>query len=142
MTRGLDKLVRLHRWKLEEQRKRLVELELLVQEFRNQIAALDDEVRHEGAIAASDHEAARVLPTYLEAVAMRREKLAASIFEVEREMNEVNETVLESFQELKKYEVVQNGRDQRAVKAMRRKDLQETDAQGVASFNRRIRSSG
>lgn len=142
MSKGLEKLIRLHRWKLEEQRKRLVELELLIQEFRNQIAALDDEARREADIAASDNDAARVLPAYMERVRSRRSKLETSIFDLQREIDEVNETVLESYRELKKYEIAQSGRDRRAALARRRQDTKETDAMGISGFNRQARSSG
>jgi flagellar protein FliJ len=134
--KGLDGLIRLHRWKLDEQRRTLAGLETLAEDFRRQIAALDDSLRREREVARIAPDSAQTYAAYLAASRARRERLARSLAEVERQMLEVHESVRHAFQDLKRYELAQEAEDRRTAEVARRMEQSRTDEVGLNLYRR------
>lgn len=114
--KGLPNLIRLHRWRLDEKRRRLTDLERLAAELRERRARLAAELRAEQEAARSSIEGQFIYGSYARAVIERREKLAQSIASAEEEVAEAAAQVTEAFQELKRFELAQAQRE-RAVRA-------------------------
>jgi len=115
-VKGLPNLIRLHRWRLDEKRRRLTDLERLAAELRERRARLAAELRAEQEAARSSIEGQFIYGSYARAVIERREKLAQSIASAEEEVAEAAAQVTEAFQELKRFELAQAQRE-RAVRA-------------------------
>src|SRR3546814_18581473 len=64
---AIEQLIRLHRWKLDEKRRRGADLERLVDRFRRDIEQLKADLRQEPAAAADSIELQRYLPGYARA---------------------------------------------------------------------------
>ncbi len=134
--KGLDGLIRLHRWKLDEQRRTLAGFELLADDFRRQIAGIDDAVRREADVARASHEAAQTYAAFLTASRGRRERLMRSLAEAERQIVDAHEAVTRAFQDLKRYELARQAADRRATEAIRRSDQMRTDEVALNLYRR------
>ncbi len=108
----LDNLIRVRTWQLNESRRRVTELELSVESTRARIQSLERSIEVEGRLAdeagvGSDFAAWAV------AAGDRREKLNATLDTLDEELRQARDAVAEAFQELKKFELVQDARRQR-----------------------------
>ncbi len=135
--KGLDNLIRLHRWQLDEKRRHLVELERLTQHLAAQIRGLEAEIRNEQQVAGSSTEAAMTYGDYVQAVIGRREKLDASLAELQSQRVVAKEEVAEAYRELKKYELVKARNQRLANKRRQRQEQQVMDEVGLNQFRRR-----
>ncbi len=135
--KGLDSLIRLHRWQLDEKRRHLVELEVLSQRLAAQIRELEVEIKNEQQVAGSSTEAAMTYGDYARAVIGRREKLDASLAELQSQGVVAKEEVAEAYRELKKFELVKVRNQSLANKRRRRQEQQVLDEVGLNQFRRR-----
>ena len=102
--KGLQSLIRLHKWQLEEERKKLARL----LGARADLEAQCRRIRED--LAAERKKAGQVdwlfaYPPYAAAAQKRLDSLAESIAELDGHIAEAEEHVSEAFAELKKYEV-------------------------------------
>jgi len=119
MTRGLAGLIRLHRWRLDEKRETVAELERLAARLRHELSDLD---RH-----FADHQNLAVAPPagtsiddHPAAVAIaRRAKLTASLMEVEGRIRGALNEVAHAAREIEKFDLVK-ARRERALKERER----------------------
>jgi len=134
--KGVHGLIRLHRWQLDEKRRRLVDLQSLQDELEGQLARLEAEIKAEQRTAAADA-AAFAYGTYAQAAVLRRGKIAQSMTEVGLQLSAAREEVSEAFQELKKFELMQEQRERRTRAATERRLVIEQDELGLSGFRRR-----
>ncbi|WP_334129498.1 flagellar FliJ family protein [Sneathiella sp.] len=103
--KGLENLIRVRKWKLDEKRRELADFEALRLGFVKQLRALEDQNRREQEISAGDPEVGFSYAGYAAAVKEQSNNIRASIAEVDAKMAELTEEVAECYQELKKYQV-------------------------------------
>ena len=132
--KSMRQLVRLHRWKLNERRQKLVELEELAVKMRREIDRLDERMTAESRTAEASAEIAIAYPGYVSAMLDRRKKLDHSIAEVELSVAQARDEVSEAFQELKRYELALQNKEQRLAAKVRQREQAQTDAQGDATY--------
>jgi flagellar FliJ protein len=101
----LDSLIRLHRWQLDEQRRRVAELEALAAKLRDDLQRLDAEQASEQEFASKSPEAAFGYGSYASALIERRRKLGHSLADTEQRTGTAREALAEAFQEAKRYEI-------------------------------------
>ena len=101
----LDSLIRIHRWQLDEQRRRVAELEALAATLRDDLARLDAEQASEQQAASQATEVVFGYGSYAAAMVERRQKLCRSLAETERQMTAAREALAAAFQEAKRYEI-------------------------------------
>ncbi|HEX9837269.1 MAG TPA: hypothetical protein VGB90_10475 [Alphaproteobacteria bacterium] len=135
--KGLPGLIRLARWKLDEQRRTLAGLESLADEFRRQIGQLDAEVRREADVARTSPEAARTYSAFAASSLARRQRLEKSLHDTLRQAAAQHEEVTRAFQELRRYEIAQDQRERQAAKIARRHDQIAQNEVGLNVFRRR-----
>ena len=135
-------LIRLHKWKLEEHRRKLGDLEGLARSFADQIRGLEERTRVEGNVARDVPEVAHALGGFVQASLAQREKLNSSLADVEREIAEMRARVTDSFRELKRYEVADARRRERARLATNRRERIHEDDLGVEIYRRRNAAKG
>ncbi len=134
--KSMRQLVRLHRWKLNERRQKLVELEELAVKMRREIDRLDERMTAESRTAEASAEIAIAYPSYVSAMLDRRKKLDHSIAEVELSVAQARDEVSEAFQELKRYELALQNKEQRLAAKVRQREQAQMDAQGAAAHRR------
>jgi flagellar export protein FliJ len=137
MSGGLDSLIRLHRWQLDEKRRALADLESLAARLSGEIAKLDGELARESAIAAEQEEPMIGFAAYLEATRGRRERLTVSLDQVQAQVATATEEIRAAFQELKKYELAAAGRISRARTREKRRETAYLDEVGTTAHHRR-----
>jgi flagellar export protein FliJ len=129
---SLDSLIRLHRWQLDEQRRRVAELETLAAKLRAELRRLDDDHVAEQRIAGNSLEAAYTYTGYAQAVMERRGKLAASLANTEQETLAARQVLGEAFQEVKRYETAAANRllsQHRQLQRLEQRDMDELGTQ-------------
>jgi hypothetical protein len=136
---ALDQLVRLHRWRLEEERRKMGELQRLSERLTDQIKTLDDSVEREAA-ATREHktlELSRAFAAFADLTRMRREKLVRSQADVTFRIEQAREAVLEVYRELEKYEQAQKSREERKQAEIKRRERIREDEIGMDLHRRR-----
>ncbi|MBL8837992.1 MAG: flagellar FliJ family protein [Alphaproteobacteria bacterium] len=135
--RTLETLIRVQKRQLDQLRRELAGLEQLAIDLRQQAADLETEVVQQQGLARTTAEGAFAYPGYARTVIARRGKVAASIADVDVRVAAMRERVAESFQELKRYDIVlSNRRLQARIEADRREQLL-LDEMGLEAHRRR-----
>jgi flagellar export protein FliJ len=120
-------LIRLARFKVEELQKQMAELDRSRQALIDQIERLEASVPEEQAVAAESKEGFLAYGSYAQAVIKRKENIRLSLEEVDIQANALRGRLSEAFQELKKYELLEERRLARIEKAVRAAEQDELD---------------
>jgi flagellar FliJ protein len=134
---GLDQLMRLQRWTLDEKRRQATDLELLIERLIQDINKLDEQVEREIEASRADLELQRALPGYRGVMRSRRERMDKSLVDLRSELEKLREQITEAFSDLKKTEQTQKNRQQRQRLAERRKDQAISDEVGLQQHRRK-----
>ena len=134
---GLDQLIRLQRWTLDEKRRQATDLELLIERLIQDINKLDEQVEREIEASRADLELQRALPGYRGVMRSRRERMDKSLVDLRSELEKLREQITEAFSDLKKTEQTVKNREQRQRLAERRKDQAISDEVGLQQHRRK-----
>ena len=134
---GLDQLLRLQKWTLDEKRRQALDLEGLIEKFEIDIRQLDEEVIREIDASQESIELQRALPAYRKVMQERRERLEQSIANLRVELLRIQEEIAEAFSELKKTEQTIQSRKQRQRQQERRREQIVSDDMGIDLHRRR-----
>ena len=115
MMKSRDTLVRLKRFQVEEKRRRVAQIESMINEFARMANDLDREIALEEQRAGISDQSHFAYPTYARAASARRDNLKRSIGELSAQIEEAKAGLEEALTELAKYESLE-GRE----KAMER----------------------
>ncbi len=118
MMRNRDSLIRLHRFQVDEKRRKLAELELMAQEFRVRERELEAQVEAEQKKAGVSDVAHFAYPMFAKSVIRRRQNILASIDDIVRQLDSAKEELSDAFRELKKYEVIEDNRKRKVRKVV------------------------
>jgi flagellar protein FliJ len=102
-----DTLVRLKRFHLEEKRRRVRQIEMMLAEFARMTADLDREIANEEKRAGITDPAHFAYPTYARAASVRRDNLKSSISELLAQIEEAKAAQEEAQAELLKFETLE-----------------------------------
>ena len=134
---GLDQMLRLQKWTLDEKRRQATDLEALIERLRGDIRRLQDEVANETETARNDLELQRMLPDYKLMMQERRERIEKSIADLTAELDKLRDQIMESFADLKKTEQTIANRAQRQRVAQRRREQNRADEVGLQLHRRK-----
>jgi flagellar FliJ protein len=134
---GLDQMLRLQKWTLDEKRRQATDLEALIERLRSDIRRLEEEVANEVEAARNDLELQRVLPDYKRMMAERRQRIEKSVADLTQELDKLRDQIMESFAELKKTEQTIANRQQRQRVAQRRREQSRADEVGLQLHRRK-----
>jgi flagellar export protein FliJ len=137
MSSGLHTLIRLHKWRLDEKRRALAELQALADKLAQDTARLEREILAEQEIARTSPEASFGYGNFAKQAIERRRRLAESVDQVEHQISEATEEMAEAFQELKRYELAQEGRDRREEAKRKTRENAALDEVALSGFTRR-----
>lgn len=127
MTRSHEPLIRLARFKVEELQKQMAELDRSKSALTGQIERLEASVPEEQAAATESKDGYLAYGSYAQAVIKRKENIRSSLVEVETQSDALRDRLAEAFQELKKYELMEERRLARAEAAFRSAEQAEMD---------------
>ena len=134
--RSRESLIRLHRFQVDEKRRKVTEIETMTADFRRKEAELNQQVEAEqqrSGITDVNHFA---YPTFAKAAINRRENLLASIEELDRQLEEAKESLAEAYTELKKFELLHEKEEDRQQKELSKHEQSELDEVGINMYRR------
>ena len=137
---GLDTLIKLHRRRLDEQRRHMAELERQRDDLTRQLAALAESLVREGRLAGDNGALAPVFPMFLAATLSRRTHLENTVAQMDRLIAEAYEVLADLYQETKRYEVAAERRDLRARALVERRAQATLDEIGLVQH--RLKKEG
>ncbi len=127
-----DTLIRLRRFQVDEKRRRVMQIEMMMADFNRMATELDREVSHEEARAGISDPAHFAYPTYARAAAGRRDNMRQSAVALEGQLAEAKAELGEAFEELKKVEIIED-RERSAERALAGiREQAEMDTIGLA----------
>lgn len=106
-----DTLIRLKKFQVDENRRKVAQIETMIAEFLRMASDLDREIQVEQERAGINDPGHFAYPTYARAAMQRRENLKRSADELSGQLEEARAALQESFEELKKIELLDE-RDQ------------------------------
>ena len=127
MTRSHEPLIRLARFKVEALQQQMAELDRSRQALIDQIERLEASVPEAQAVATESKEGFLAYGSYAQAVIKRKDNIRLSLDEVEVQAEALRNRLAEAFQELKKYELLEERRLAQAEKALRAAEQDELD---------------
>ena len=111
-----DTLIRLRRFQVDEKRRRVTQIEMMMADFQRMAVELDREVAVEESRAGITDVGHFAYPTYARAAATRRDNMRQSAQALEGQLDEAKAELGEAFEELKKVEIL-NDRERSAERA-------------------------
>lgn len=136
--RGLETLIRVKRWEIDAQRRRVAEAEGLVAQRQDEAARFEIAVVREQQQARVDAVGAYGYAAgYAHAVIAKRGELSQSLAAAEAWAAEQRDALTEAYAELKRFELVQEAREKRERLEIERRDAIELDELGIELHRRR-----
>ena len=115
-----ETLIRLHRFKVDEIRRRLKLLDDMRADLAKKMSDLEIMMQEEQRRAAHSDLGRLAYPSFARSVVQRRENIQRSIDGIEREASQVTEQLQSAYRELKKYEIAaENIADRERVEVAR-----------------------
>lgn len=125
--RNRESLIRLHKFQVDEKRRKVAELELMLAEFRQRERDLEAQVEAEQRKAGISDVAHFAYPMFAKSVIRRRENILESIDGIERQLEAAKDELAGAFRELKKYELLESGRKRKVRKEAMRVEQADLD---------------
>ncbi len=111
-----ETLIRLKRFQVDEKRRRVAQIEIMISEFERIAGDLDREIKAEQDRVGIHDPTHFAYPTYAKAAIQRRENLKRSAAELRLQLEDAKAALSEAFEEMKKLELLDE-RDQMRERA-------------------------
>lgn len=134
-------LIRLHKWQVDDIRRRLGELEVMRREFEDKRTELEGTLADERRFGESSPIGAFAYPSFAKAMTDRRDKLEESIQNIEREIEATKAALGDAYRELKKFEVLEENSNKKQRTARTRREQAEIDEVAIKAYQRRDAAS-
>ena len=135
--KSLGSQIRIHKWNVDEARRRLADLEQLAARLAEDLVALEAEMTREQDVARDRMEAASTYHGYIASALVRRTTLFRSIEEARAQVEQGREALQDAFSTLKKFELAAEAMEQRARKTRDARDQRAQDEVGLAIYRRK-----
>ena len=139
MAEGIETLIRLNDWNVDQKRRKLGDLQRLIEGFEAELQKLEQDLLNEQAAATAAHnEGGFVYGYYAERVIERRAIIQISIQQLEKDTDEAREALSVAYRELKKFETALESRKLRQELELARKDQLDLDEVGIQTFIQKL----
>jgi flagellar export protein FliJ len=126
-----ETLIRLKRFQVDERRRKVAQIETMIDEFERMNAELEREISAEQAKAGISDPGHFAYPTYAKAAISRRDNLARSIGDLKVQLEDARGDLAEAFEELKKVEILEERDQQRERSEQAAREQAELDRIGA-----------
>ncbi|MCK4945656.1 MAG: hypothetical protein KAS59_05290 [Alphaproteobacteria bacterium] len=133
----LTALIRLHKHELDEKRIALGELYSVMALLERQRRELDRAFEKEKEMLAGTGDVHFTFANYVENVKRQRKEMDVRKAKMEEQISVAKDSMMETFSELKKYEMTQQERNRLEKEEQLLKESQEMDAIGIEGFRRK-----
>jgi len=134
--RALPNLIRLHRWKLDERRRAVADLEALRMAIWEDIEQLEVEMGRESCASRELTKGVALFPSYFANARARRMRLEASVDEIEISLDAAREEAAKAYREVRKYETVLENHERQEELSEKRQQQAEQDEIALGIFRR------
>ena len=124
-----DALIRLKRFDVDEKRRKVAEIELMIAEFNQMAIDLDRQIAIEQERAGITDVNHYAYPTFAKAALQRRNNLSASAVDLENQLESARQTLGDALEDLKKMELLEE-RDAERVRLEQARTSQPNLAAG------------
>lgn len=132
MTRAISNLIRLHTWRIDEQRRSVAAAGRRVEEVSVAIVALEEAFRKEQEhVQGADDFDFFGFATYAEHVLKKRSELHAALAAAEDELADTRHRLAEAYRECRKFEMLKADLDRAAAIATARREQARLDEAAV-----------
>jgi len=133
----IEKLIRFHKFDLDEKRRYLHKLEEQEARIQAAINATDHEVEVEQAFSRGEADFAPYYGGYASRVKSEREELQDALAKANEVVETARESVVQAFEELKKYEITKDRHEQRSYLESERQNQITLDEIALITHQRR-----
>tara|TARA_R110000868_G_scaffold4155_11_gene25336 strand:- start:8681 stop:9103 length:423 start_codon:yes stop_codon:yes gene_type:complete len=137
--KGLPGLIQLNQWKVDEQRRKVTELEILSERLADEVTQLQNDIEREGRNSGESLEDSQAFSAFLTRTMAQRAKLKGSIVDLQGQISAAKDDLADAYRELKSYEVAQAKRDSRETRKQELRDRVKMDEIGLNIFRRNSR---
>jgi flagellar protein FliJ len=120
-----DSLIRLKRFQVDEKRRQVTQIEMMIADFSRMISDLDDQIVGEQNRVGIHDITHFAYPTFAKAAISRRENLKVSVKDLEDKLSDARDALSVAVEDLKKIELIEE-RDQMREREAR--DAHEQEA--------------
>jgi flagellar protein FliJ len=131
-----ETLIRLKKFQVDEKRRKVAQIETMIAEFDRMAVDLEREIKVEQDRAGIHDPAHFAYPTYAKAAITRRENLKRSADELRAQLEDAKLALAESFEELKKVELLDERDQMREREA--EADAEQADLDDIALMRARV----
>ncbi|MFQ6018016.1 MAG: flagellar export protein FliJ [Kiloniellaceae bacterium] len=136
---ALDSLVRVHRWILDEKRRKLGELQELAGKLKDDLRRLQEDLANEQEVASRSIEGTVAFPAFIAAARERGQRLRDSIARMERAIETTRDEVQAAFQEAETYKLASDNHARRERDRLSRREQVDLDELAASRYRRRTR---
>lgn len=136
--KGLPGLIQLNQWKVDEQRRKVTELEILSERLSDEVDQLQADIEREGHNSGDSLESSQAFSAFLAGTMAQREKLRGSIADLQLQISAAKDDLADAYRELKSYEVAQASRDAREHRKQELRDRVKMDEIGMGMHRRKM----
>ncbi|SNY91107.1 flagellar export protein FliJ [Cohaesibacter sp. ES.047] len=122
-----DSLLRLKRFQVDEKRRQVGQIELMITEFEGMIRDLDTQIAVEEEKAGINDVGHFAYPTFAKAAHQRKENLLVSISDLNEQLDRAQDQLREAIGEMKKVEKLEERDHQREQAAIEQAEQDELD---------------
>ena len=120
--KGLVTLIKLHKRKLDELRRKMASLENQKSQLQLLSKKLHEELQEEITLAGKNPEMGNFFGDFAKRMQKRQDEIAAEILSLDKQMAKLNGEIIEEFSELKKFEIALEAARRRAEEEAKRKE--------------------
>ncbi|MDA1101217.1 MAG: flagellar FliJ family protein [Proteobacteria bacterium] len=136
-VRGFAALARMHRFRMDQHRRKAGEIEGMRANFQTQDAALERELARETSAVSREDLAMTNFAIYAKHLELRRATLAESIADATRALNRINGHMAIEYREAKKFELALEREGKRQKQMLAKAEQAQLDEIGL-TYSRRV----
>ena len=116
-----DSLIRLKRFQVDEKRRQVAQIEMMIAEFERLAADLDQQILAEQQRSGIHDVTHFAYPTFARAAMQRRDNLRTSADELKEQLQDARDGLAEAYEDLKRFELLdeRDGERERVAQAAR-----------------------
>mgnify|MGYP001376722740 CR=1 FL=1 len=138
MAKGLETLIRLNEWSVDQKRRKLNDLSNLIHGFKAELEKLEQDLINERAVAVeAPNEGGYLYGYYIDRVIDRRSIIQISIKQLEKDSDGAREELSEAYRELKKYKTALDARRAGEKAELAKEEQTELDEVAIGTFNQK-----
>ena len=128
-----DSLIRLKRFQVDEKRRQVAQIEMMIAEFERLAADLDQQILAEQQRSGIHDVTHFAYPTFARAAMQRRDNLRTSADELKEQLQDARDGLAEAYEDLKKFELLdeRDGERERVTQAAREQAALDEAAQRI-----------